>query len=304
MKEEDYLSFHEPSSSSSLHSVVSEAKNITKKSKSNLALAFTALPKERREDMEVLYAYCRVVDDIADEPGPTREERQKGLDQWRRVLKTPEEGEPTLAAAVRKLMVKHDMSPDLLAEIIDGVEMDLNEVSFATWDDLRLYCHRVASVVGLACMHVFGANVERSREYALNLGLALQLTNIIRDVGQDYANEGRIYLPAEDMKRFGFTEQDLKEKRYSPSFQSLMEFESARAETYYKATADAFPKSDARALVASEIMRGVYGRLLERMKADKFQVLDKRYRLGKFSKLWQVGKGMLRGFISPRRGSD
>ncbi len=274
---------------------MSEAKQITKASQSNFAIAFRVLPPDRREDISVFYAFCRLVDDIADEPTRPREEKQRGLDQWKRAVEGPSEGEPTLAVPVRALIQKYDLLVENFHEIIAGVEMDLNGASYATWDDLRLYCHRVASVVGLVSVEIFGAKRSRVRDYALNLGLALQLTNILRDVGQDYGNEKRIYLPVEDMQRFGYTEADIAAHRRNDAFHALMNFEAERARVLYKATQDAIPPEDRKALVASEIMRAVYKRLLDIMQPDGFQVFDRRYRVGKWMKLWLVFKEVLAG---------
>jgi phytoene synthase len=182
---------------------------------------------------------------------------------------------------------------DHFLEIIAGMEMDLDGASYATWEQLELYCHRVASVVGLVSLGIFGAKDPGAREYALKLGLAFQLTNILRDVGQDFANEGRIYLPQEDMMRFGVTREDLASGRRNEAFLALMDFESVRADEFYRAAVASRPASDRKALVAAEIMRAVYSRLLEKMRLDRWQVFDRRYSLGKLTKLWLVLRGWL-----------
>ncbi len=271
---------------------MTEAEKITTASRSNLALAFVALPRERRRDISTFYAFCRIVDDIAD-GASVAAEKASALGDWRRAVVESFTGEPPLASVVRDLIAKYQIPVAHFHEIIAGVEMDLGGASYATWEDLRLYCHRVASVVGLVSIEIFGARDPAAREYALQLGLALQLTNILRDVGQDFANEGRIYLPAEDLARFGVTREDIAAKRHSHSFFSLMEFEAARAESLYRAAVAAFPSADRRALRAAEIMRAVYFRLLQTMRADRFQVLDRRYSLSKPRKLWLVFRGLI-----------
>ncbi len=269
---------------------MTEAEKITRASKSNLALAFAALPKERRRDMSTFYAFCRIVDDIVDEPAP-REEKVAALTTWSSAVRAQTPGESALAAPVREIIARHSLSVEHFLEIIAGMEMDLDGASYATWEQLELYCHRVASVVGLVSLGIFGADVQRAREYALKLGLAFQLTNILRDVGQDLANEGRIYLPAEDMMRFGVTREDLAAGRRSEAFLALMDFESVRADEFYRAALAARPAEDRRALVAAEIMRAVYSRLLEKMRLDRWRVFDRRYSLGKLTKLWIVLRG-------------
>ena len=271
---------------------MTEAEKITRASKSNLALAFAALPKERRRDMSTFYAFCRLVDDIVDEPAP-RAEKVAALATWRSAVRVETPHESALAAPVRDIIARHKLSVDHFLKIIAGMEMDLDGASYATWEQLELYCHRVASVVGLVSLGIFGADTLRSREYALKLGLAFQLTNILRDVGQDFANEGRVYLPQEDMMRFGVTREDLAAGRRSEAFLALMDFESVRAEEFYRAALAARPAADRRALVAAEIMRAVYSRLLEKMRLDRWRVFDRRYSLGKLTKLWLVLRGWL-----------
>ncbi len=276
---------------------MTEAEKITRASGSNLALAFVALPRERRRDMSTFYAFCRRVDDIVDDPGE-RSRKAEALETWCQALRRSVPGEEPLASAVRALIERYGLSRGDFLEIIAGMEMDLDPVSYATWEDLRLYCHRVASVVGLVSVGIFGARDPRAREYALSLGLAFQLTNILRDVGQDFANEGRIYLPQEDMTRFGVSRDDLAASRRNGAFLSLMDFEGARAAEFYRAAAEALPAADRRALVAAEIMRAVYSRLLEKMRRDRWRVFDRRYSLGKPTKLWLVLRGWL-GTLRP-----
>ncbi len=270
------------------------AEAITKASKSNLALAFVALPPERRHDMNVFYAFCRVVDDLADEPEPSLEERRAALQRWRQAVTEPVEGESPLAPSVRDLIRKYELNTEHFCEIIAGCEMDMDGAQYETWEELRLYCHRVASVVGLVSVEIFGYRDPKSRQYALDLGLALQITNILRDVGEDFDKDGRIYLPRAEMAQFGYTPEDLAAKRYNEAFVRLMRFQAGRAHEFYESAKAALPACDERSLVAAEIMRAVYSRILSRMERDGFRVLDRRYRLGKLTKLALIGSVMLR----------
>lgn len=272
----------------------SDAQAITRASKSNLALAFVSLPRERRGDITVFYAWCRVIDDIADDPGASAEARQAGLDLWKRALVAAVPGDPPLAAPVRALIAKYQLPVAHFLDIIAGVEMDLAGASYATWDDLRLYCHRVASVVGLVSIEIFGCRDAGAKTYAVELGLALQLTNILRDVGQDFSNGGRVYLPREDLARFGYSPEDLAASRHNEAFLALMRFEARRARDLYARAVAALPPMDRKALAAAEIMRTVYYRLLDRMERDGFHVFGHRYSLSRLEKLLIVAGGVLR----------
>ena len=275
-----------------MNAAAPDAVEITRASKSNLALAFIALPRERRADISVFYAFCRVVDDIADEPGDPLE-KQAALDAWRRAITQTFHGEPSLAPAVRALIAKYSLPVSHFHEIIAGMEMDLHRTTYATWEELRVYCHRVASVVGLVSIEIFGCRDPRSREYAEQLGLALQLTNILRDVGQDFANEGRIYLPSEDLARFGVTVEDLNSHRHDERFLALMDFEAARARDFFAKARLSLPPADRRAMVAGEIMAAIYSRLLDKMRRDRFRVFDRRYSLSKWKKITLIFRTIL-----------
>jgi phytoene synthase len=274
-----------------------EARDITRASKSNLALAFIALPRDRRDDITTFYAWCRIIDDIADDPGRSVEDRRAALELWKNALREPTPGESALAAPVRAVIAKYRMPLNHFLEIIAGVEMDLDAVSYATWEELRVYCYRVASAVGLVSIEIFGCREPASRDYAINLGLALQLTNILRDVGEDWRNGGRAYLPREDLAHFGYTIEDLAAGRRNAAFLDLMRFEAARARGFYALAAAARPRADRRALVAAEIMSAVYRRILARMERDGFQVFARRYRLPGMEKLAIVVAGIFRAKI-------
>jgi phytoene synthase len=276
------------------------ADKITRESKSNLALAFVALGRERRADITIFYAFCRVVDDIADATDGSIEEKASALKAWRGWIREKGQGQPELAADVRGLYAKYAITPTMLDEIIDGVEMDLGPVRYATFEDLRLYCYRVASAVGLVSIEIFGYRNAACRDYAIQLGLALQVTNIIRDVGKDLAS-GRIYLPGEDMVRFGYSEADLRARRQNEAFEELMEFEASRAEEFFAAAAGLLPREDRRSMVAAEIMASVYQALLRRMKADRFRVFEKEYKLSKIEKGGRVAGQLLRLCLNAKR---
>jgi phytoene synthase len=276
------------------------AAKITRESKSNLALAFVSLGRERRQDITIFYAFCRVIDDIADSTELAVEEKARDLTAWRRWLRESSPDEPAIARDVRDLIAKYSLRPSMLEEIIDGVEMDLHNVRYDSFEELRLYCYRVASAVGLVSIEIFGYRNLACRQYAIELGLALQMTNIIRDVGKDLGN-GRIYLPQQDLARFDYPEEDLRRRRYNESFLCLMNFEAARAEEFFAHATAVLPREDRRSMVAAEIMRSVYQALLQRMKADGFRVFEKEYRLSWLEKGGCVAAQLFRVFLNAGR---
>ena len=272
-----------------------EAAKITRASQSNLALAFISLGRERRRDMTVFYAFCRVIDDIADATDLGVAEKQAGLTRWRHWLRQSDAGEPSLARDVRALMGKYSLSPEMLEEIIAGVEMDLGKSRYATFAELRVYCYRVASAVGLVSIEIFGYRNPACKQYAIELGLALQTTNIIRDVNKDLLS-GRIYLPQEDLTRFGYSETDLQNRTYDDRFVALMRYQADRSHDFFGKAAAFLPREDRRSMVAAEIMASVYRALLRRMEMDKFRVLEKDYRLNKLEKVGRITAQLLKFF--------
>src|SRR5215475_8171536 len=279
------------------------AATITRQSKSNLALAFVSLGRERKRDITIFYAFCRVVDDIADSAELSGIEKRVRLANWRGMLRTAVPDEPPLARDVRELMHKYSLAPDMLEEIIAGVEMDLSIARYPTSQELRVYCYRVASAVGLVSIEIFGYRNPRCREYAIDLGLALQMTNIIRDVWKDY-QAGRIYLPQEDMARFHYSEAELAKRQYTEHFLQLMEFEASRAREFFSRAAAELPPEDRWAMAPAEIMASIYRALLRRIELDKFRVFEKEYRLSKPEKAGRITAQLFKSFLNwPRRAS-
>lgn len=270
-----------------------EAGEITRQSKSNLALAFISLGRERRRDMTVFYAFCRVIDDIADASDASVEEKRRSLLDWRRWLRDSRADEPQLARDVRAVLAKYSIAPEMAEEIIAGVEMDLDKSRYATFEELRVYCYRVACAVGLVSIEIFGYRNPACKDYAIALGLALQMTNIIRDVGKDLQND-RIYLPQEDLARFDYSEAELQARHYNDRFVRLMEFEAARAREFFRQAAVLLPREDRRSMVAAEIMGSVYRALLHRIELDKFRVFEKEYRLSKLEKAGRIAVQLVR----------
>jgi phytoene synthase len=272
-----------------------DAASITRASKSNLALAFVSLGRERRRDMTVFYAFCRVIDDIADAADRPAQERAIELVKWRGWLRQADADESSLARDVRALVAKYSLPPEMLEEIIAGVEMDLSKSRYATFDELQLYCYRVASAVGLVSIEIFGYRNPVCKQYAVELGLALQTTNIIRDVGKDLQSD-RIYLPQEDLHRFAYSETDLRQRRYDERFVRLMQFQAARAHDFFEKAAALLPREDRRSMVAAEIMGSVYRALLRQMEKDKFRVFEKHYRLSRWEKAGRITAKLLKFF--------
>lgn len=268
----------------SLHDAPAAAEAIVRAAGSNLAFAFAVLPQDRRRDMKVFYAFCRVVDDIVDSESVPDREKREALDRWRSLVAGGGTPRPGLESEMAELAGRRRLPVETLIEIIDGVAMDLDRDRYATYEDLLVYCHGVASAVGLVSIEIFGYRDPSTRIYAEQLGYALQLTNILRDVGEDAAR-GRIYLPLEDLARFGLKETDILNRMSDERFERLMAFEGERAEICYAAAAAALGETDRRAMRSSELMRTIYHRIFSRMKADGFRVFDRRYRLGKWEKI-------------------
>ena len=272
--------------------------------RSNLALTFLSLPKEKRRDMDVFYTFCRLVDDIADSETLPPEEKTMLLQAWRDAVQPlePRKGvqPPLLIDQIGALIDKYRLPTAHFLEIIAGVEMDVFGRQYATFEQLRAYCYRVASVVGLISIEIFGYQDERCRQYAVDLGLALQLTNIIRDVGADLDNGGRIYLPLEDLDRFGYTPTDLRARVYDKRFRMLMDYEANRAEAFYQAAVTNLPEIDRRSMTAAEAMRAIYWQLLGKIRRRRFDVLTRRQRLGAPRKLVTLLLTALRCRRSPR----
>jgi 15-cis-phytoene synthase len=271
----------------------SSAEEITRASQSNLAFAFISLGRERRRDITIFYAFCRLTDDIADSTELAASEKARQLAVWREALRGPVALEPALAPEVRGLINRYAITPAMLEEIIDGVEMDLTISRYETFAALREYCYRVASAVGLVSIEIFGYRNPACREYAIELGLALQVTNILRDVAKDLAS-GRVYLPQEDMARFGYTEQDLAARTYDDRFVRLMRFEANRADEYFRNAIALLPREDRRSMVGAEIMASIYHALLRQMEQDRFRIFDRQYGLSKPTKFWHVVRQLLK----------
>jgi phytoene synthase len=271
------------------------AAKITRQSKSNLALAFISLGRERKRDITVFYAFCRVIDDIADSSQLSIAEKRVRLAGWREMLRRARSAEPPLARDVRALIDKYSLAVGMLKKIIAGVEMDLTTRRYATFEELRVYCYRVASAVGLVSIEIFGYRNPRCKEYAAELGLALQMTNIIRDVGKDLQAD-RIYLPQEDLTRFNYSETELQDRQYNERFIRLMGFEAARARQFFSRAAAALPTEDRRAMLPAEIMGSIYCGLLRRIELDKFRVFENEYRLGRLEKVCRIAAQVLKSF--------
>lgn len=257
-----------------------------KESGTSFAFGFRFLAPRRRQALNALYAFCREVDDIADECREPAIATDK-LDWWRAEIAALDGGRPshpiTQALAVAR---EHFSLPvEQFAEIIDGMRMDLELTRYADFQQLQLYCHRAAGVVGLLSAEIFGYTDRRTTKYAHTLGLALQLTNIIRDVGED-ARRGRIYLPQNELARFGVTEQDILGSRHTPEFRALMEFQAARAREHYERALAQLPAVDRKAQRPGLVMAAIYRDLLEQIAADGFLVLDRRTLLTPIRKLW------------------
>ena len=286
-----------------------ESRAITQKSASNLALAFILLPKPKRDAMSALYAFCREVDDVADEESVPVEKRREQLAAWRAdIRKACENGAPDFVVnrEFQPVIQQFGLRFELFDELIKGCEMDLDTRRYETAEDLELYCYRVASVVGLLSIEIFGYQNPACHEYAVYLGKALQLTNILRDVRTD-AERGRIYLPQSELARFKVREEEILRFEYSERFYQLAKSIAAQARHFYQLAHQTLPAEDRKAMVAAELMGSVYWRLLCKLERQRFNVFGPEpMRLTKAQKLALIFRSWIRffsGAMSPNYGT-
>ena len=253
---------------------------------SSFYYSFRLLPEEKRRAIMALYAFCREVDDVVDECSDPALARTK-LAWWRGEVDAVYHGDPQhpVTRALASVLPRFRLSQQHLNEIIDGMEMDLSFNRYPTFDALKEYCHRVAGVVGILSAEIFGYRDARTLDYAAELGLALQLTNILRDVGED-ARRNRIYLPLDELDRFGVSAADITACRESGGLQQLMDFQVERALGYYRSAAEKLPAVDRSAQRPGIVMAAIYRALLEEIRIEGSQVLRERIALTPVRKLW------------------
>jgi len=257
---------------------------------SSFYYSFVFLEPAKRQAITALYAFCREVDDIVDECPDPHLARTK-LAWWRTEIVHLYAGQPShpVTQALATTLSRFSLPQEQLLEIIDGMEMDIDNGRYPDFRALHLYCYHVASTVGLLAAEIFGYTDRRTLKYAHDLGLALQLTNIIRDVGED-ARRGRIYLPQDELARFEVTETDILQARDSANFQRLMAFQIERAQATYDRALAQLPSVDRKAQRAGLVMAAIYRTLLKEIARDGCQVLQQRTSLTPLRKVWLAGK--------------
>jgi phytoene synthase len=250
---------------------------------SNFAFSFLFLPRPQREAIERVYAFCRTLDDVSDN-ALSLDEKKRQLEFWRNELDRCYAGKAQhpVTVSLQETVQEFGLARTYFDDLLLGIEMDFTVTRYSSFVHLSQYCYRVAGTVGLICLEIFGCPNER--DYAIALGIAFQITNILRDIKDD-AGRGRIYLPQEDLLRFGYTEADLMARTYNDRFAELMRFEAERAGDYFRRAADLIKPEHRRQLIASEIMAAIYSALLREIKIARYNVFEHRVRLSKPRKL-------------------
>lgn len=269
-------------------SEIQESDAITRNAKSNLAFTLVDLPEERRRHMAQFYAFCRIVDDIVDEPVMNNEERHAALNRWEKIITQAEQPTPGIEKEVQQLVQEMQLDTAPMLTLIEGCRSDIEQRQPETREDLLAYAYKVASCVGITSATVMGASTA-SHDYAVALGYALQLVNILRDVPEDSRKYGRVYLPAADMRLFGVTMEDIREQRYNYRMRQLLAYEAALAENFFGEAEEKYQElsvEDRNALIPAQAMSLIYHTILEKMQADEYRVFERRYGVGNFRKLW------------------
>ncbi len=262
------------------------AKEISKKSKSSFYYAFNLLPEEKREAMNVVYAFCRKTDDIVDESNEDLNVKYDKLRKWRIEFERAFSGhsEFPLLNRLGKTISNFNIPLYPFFELIKGMEMDIQKDRYKSFDDLLLYCYRVASTVGLMTIEIFGYKNPSTKRFAVDLGIALQLTNILRDIGKD-AEKGRIYLPQEDLTKFNYNESELMMKVYNNQFKELMIYESGRAKRYFESATSNLDLEDKKTMFAARAMQHIYYKMLGKIIAADYDVFNNNIKVTKFEKV-------------------
>jgi len=261
-------------------------REMAKTVQSNFFYSFLFLPKPKRDAIIDVYGFCRAVDDIVDDiveesDGVDDHARaQAELNEWREELDKLYAGHPTrpISGKLQGVLARFPMPKEYFEEMIKGCEMDLSRNRYETFDELYQYCYRVAAITGLMCIEIFTYRSLSAKDYAVNLGIALQLTNILRDLREDAAR-GRVYLPQEDLRRFGYSEEDLASGKTNDNFRRLMKFECERARSYYHRAAECLSEEDRPTMTAAVTMGKIYYRLLEQIEHLDYDVFNNHIRL-------------------------
>ena len=262
------------------------AKDIAKTSKSSFYYAFNLLPNEKRDAMNTVYAFCRQTDDIVDQENLPDEIKYEKLHKWTIELEKALRGysEYQLLNKLGKTISQFNIPLDPFFELLKGMEMDLQKKRYLTFDDLKLYCYRVASTVGLMCIEIFGYKHKSAKDFAVDLGIALQLTNILRDIKKDSEN-GRIYLPQEELKRFGYSEKEILSQAYNENFKELMQYQVNRAEHYFENATGDLNLDDKYSMFAARAMQHIYHKILEKIIDADYDVYHKNIKVSKIEKV-------------------
>lgn len=262
------------------------AKEIAKKSKSSFYYAFNLLPAEQREAMNTVYAFCRQTDDIVDENSVSDDFKFEKLRKWRIELEKSLDGHSdyVLINKLSKTIQKFKIPLEPFFDLIKGMEMDLQKKRYLTFNDLQNYCYHVASTVGLMCIEIFGYRHPSAKDFAINLGIALQLTNILRDVKKD-AEHGRIYLPKEDLDKFNYNESDILQNNYNENFQQMMEYQVKRAKHYFDTATGSLNLEDKKAMFAARAMQHIYYRMLKKIVDADYDVYHTHIRISTAKKV-------------------
>lgn len=262
------------------------AKEISRQSKSSFYYAFNLLPSAKRDAMNTVYAFCRQTDDIVDEGNDPDSLKYEKLRKWRNELEKSFSGksEYLILNKLSSIIQKFNIPLEPFFELLKGMEMDLQKNRYLTFDDLQLYCYRVASTVGLMCVEIFGYKHNSTRDFAVNLGIALQLTNILRDIKKD-AEAGRIYLPQEDLKKFNYNESDILNQTYNSNFKEMMKYESDRAKEYFDKATRCLNLEDKSAMFAARAMQHIYYKVLGKIVDADYDVYNNNVNVSTFQKV-------------------
>lgn len=266
--------------------MLDEAKKIAKESRSSFYYAFNLLPSQKRDAMNTVYAFCRQTDDIIDEGNEPSETKYEKLRRWRIELEKSVSGESNylLMNKLSKTISQFNIPQQPFFDLIKGMEMDLQFNRYNTFEDLQLYCYRVASTVGLICIEIFGYKHSSAKDFAIDLGIALQLTNILRDIKKD-ASKGRIYIPLEDLERFNYSQEELLNGVYNENFKRLMEFEVLRAKEYFIKASRSLNLDDKASMFAARAMQHIYYKLLRKIIDANYDVYSSNIKVTKFEKV-------------------